>query len=715
MVAGAEPFYAIPLQLHRDAGKVPQNGTGPRALAAAQRSRNLPGGALTPWGRNSLGGLNMAIVARPCPATPASVVVAKYARVSTLGQLDGFGLEDQDKVSNGWLDRHPEVALYGSYVDEAVSGALESRPGMDRLVADAYQQRFNRILVPKVDRIGRTARAAYQWAWNMADIGIHFISVTEGIDTSTETGWQQFMRYVTFSEMDWRRIKERTVAGRELKISYGGWPGGSAPYGYRIEKDTKEVDGRRKRLSVLVTDAHESMVLAVAAELIVDQGMNLTEACEELTNRKLFARSGVAWSVGNLRNRLHGETIHDGYVVYRKTDRGNGKNATLRCADGTPVHGEQVRIGVPPIFSEERAAQLMAALKELGFRNGRRGNSVYPLTGRIHGTCGEVYTGAGRGAERSYRCKGGLKDSSCREPAFEADDIEGAVWKELARLLEAEGHPRNLAAERAGSLPGDKEKYEKRVAEFTARIAEQEHLIEVRIPEYVRAGVDPAMLKASITALESELAEFREQHRFAQQWLEAYSGHERRARDLADIATSTKERLENLTLEERRKVFDMFDVKVVLGDATVLGKPGGRCAVSEWHWTTGTKVPPDPDDAEWEKVLEVLRPCFTKRHFTSKYDIRLQFEGMLHRLRHGLSWGDMPLTWGPVDPIRERQLSWWQKGAWPEVMKTLDADVTGVSAYKRPTLPQLTVTGQFRAGLLGEIWSAIAGDKGSRR
>lgn len=59
--------------------------------------------------------------------------------------------------------------------------------------------------------------------------------------------------------MDRRRVKERTVAGRELKISYGGWPGGSAPCGYRIEKDTKEVDGRRKRLSVLVTDAHESM------------------------------------------------------------------------------------------------------------------------------------------------------------------------------------------------------------------------------------------------------------------------------------------------------------------------------------------------------------------------------------------------------------------------------------------------------------------------
>ncbi|NEC89605.1 recombinase family protein [Streptomyces sp. SID12501] len=657
----------------------------------------------------------MPIVARPCHAAPAAVIVAKYARVSTLDQLDGFGLEDQDKVSNGWLGRHPEVTVYDSYVDEAVSGALESRPEMDRLVVDARQQHFNRILVPKVDRIGRTARAAYQWAWNMADLGIHFISVTEGIDTSTEEGWQQFMRYVTFSERDWRRIKERTVAGRELKISYGGWPGGPAPYGYRIEKDAKDVGGRRKRFSVLVTDVDESMVLAVAADLIIDQGMNLTEACEELNNRRLFARSGVRWSVANLRSRLYSETIHDGYVVYRKTDRGNGKNHTRRGDDGTPVHGDPVKIGVPPIFSVERAAQLMAALKRLGFQNGRRGNAVYPLTGRIHGLCGEVYTGAGRGTGRSYRCKGLLKDPSCREPHFEADDIEGAVRKELAMLLEAEGCPGGLAAERVGGLSGDKEKYEKRVSEFTTRIAEQEHLIEVRIPEYVRAGVDPAVLKASIAVLETELADFRKQRRFAQQWLEAYTDHERRAGNLVDIASSIEERLQKLTLGECKEVFDRFDLKVVPGDLAILGKPGGRCAVSDWHWTTGTKVPPDPDDEQWGKVLEVLRPYFTKRHFMSRYDIRLQLEGMLHRLRHGLSWCDMPLTWGPVDPIRERQLSWWQKGAWPEVMKILDADVTGVGAYRRPTLPQLTVTGRFRSGLLGEVRGAVAGDRDKQR
>ncbi|MFJ6611173.1 recombinase family protein [Streptomyces sp. NPDC091289] len=662
----------------------------------------------------------MPIVARPLLHASDAITVAKYARVSTLDQLDGFGLEDQDEISNSWLDRHPEATVYDEYVDEAVSGALERRPEMDRLILDAHQQHFNRILVPNVDRIGRTARAAYQWAWNMADLGIYFISVTEGIDTSNDVGWSQFMRYVTFSEMEWRRIKDRTLAGRELKISYGGWPGGPAPYGYRIAQDTTWVGERRKQFSVLVTDDHESMVLSVAVELTVDQNMNYTEACDELNRRKLFTRSGVPWTVGNLRNRLWTETIHDGYVTYRKTSRGNGKNTTLRCEDGTPIHGAPVKIGVPPIFSEERARLLMETLKNIGFQNGRSKDQVYPLSGRIDGHCGEVYTGAGRSGEaRAYRCKGMTdKEGSCGEPHFNADGIEGVVWAELTRLMKDEGRLRMMAAEWVGSLPGDKAKYQQRITEFATRIATQEDLINRKVPEYIRAGVDPVVLKASVKEMQQELEEFREQKKFAEQWLEAYAEHERQAHNLVDIANNAHERLDIMTLEERREVFDMFNIRVAPGAMENTSKPGVKCAVTQWHVETGTLVPPDPTDEEWEAVLAVLRTFFhgkAKQHFTTKYDIRAQFCGMLHRLRRGLAWNDMPLSWGRIDPMRTRQLTWWQKGAWPEVMRVLGADKRGVEAFRRPTLPPLTVTGRLRVGLLAKVRSETPKGKGENR
>ncbi|MFH9297372.1 recombinase family protein [Streptomyces sp. NPDC017520] len=659
----------------------------------------------------------MPIVARAHLRESGAIIVAKYARVSTLDQLDGFGLEAQDEISGGWLDRHPDVTVYDDYVDEAVAGTLESRPEMDRLVHDAHQRHFNRILVPNVDRIGRTARAAYQWACNMADLGIYFISVAEGIDTSTDVGWSRFVQYVTFSEMEWRRIKERTFAGRELKISYGGWPGGPAPYGYTLAQDTSWVGKRRKKFSVLVTDEHESMVLSVAVGLVVDQGMNYTEACDELNERKLSTRSGVPWTVGNLRNRLWSETIHDGHVVYRKTNRGNGKNTTLRCEDGTPVHGDPVRIGVPPIFSEERSRLLMETLKKIGFQNGRSKDQIYPLSGRIDGHCGEVYTGAGRsGDARAYRCKGMTdKEGSCGEPHFNADGIEGVVWAELTRFMKDEGRLRTMATEWVGVLPGEKEKYQQRATEFATRVAVQEDLIHRKVPEYLRAGVDPVVLKASVKEMQQELEEFRKQKGFAEQWLEAFTEYERQAHNLVAVANNARECLDNMTLEERGEIFGMFDIRVAPGAMENTAKPGVKCAVSQWHWETGTLVPPDPTDEEWESVLAVLRTFFqgrAKRHFTTECDIRAQFRGMLHRLRRGLAWNDMPLTWGPIDAMRTRQLKWWQKGAWPEVMQALGAERRGVEVYRRPTLPPLTVTGRLRAGLLAEVRSEVPKDKG---
>ncbi|MEU8620220.1 recombinase family protein [Streptomyces sp. NPDC048623] len=648
----------------------------------------------------------MPILARPRPHAAAAITVAVYRRVSTADQLDGFGLEVQYALCNDWLTRNPEAVVFGDYADEAVSGTLESRPGMDHLVSDAAEGGFNRILVPSVDRVGRTARTAFNWAWQMGDIGIHFISAKEGIDTSTDEGWQMFAQYVQFAEMEWRRIKERTSAGRELKISYGGWPGGPAPYGYRIANDESSGIGRKK-MSVLVSDDREAMTLSLAIRFIVDDGMNFTEAAGKLNRCGFLTRSGVPWSAANLRSRLRHESLHDGYVLYRRTDRGKGRNTTLRHHDGTPVHGDQVKIGVPRIVTAERAEALAAAMSEIGFRNGRNKDRVYPLSGRIQGHCGLVFTGSNQGSEahRGYRCQGltprkgketGTTAKSCAEPYFNAEAIEKAVWDELGTFLKDEIRFHAAVKKWVLSLPGDKERYAARVHELEREINEQELLIRTEVPKYIQAGMDPAVATAATRRLQDEMDDMEEQRKIAKEWLDNYKELEGRARNLAALVTGAEGRFDGMTLEEKKEVFDMLDIRVTFGDVTHLQKPGLQCQVTAWHWDNDVLVPPDPTDEEWQSVVAVVKPRFAARHFTSKYDIHEQFKGMLHRLRHGLSWAEMPDTWGPAGAVRERQLAWWKRGVWPVVMEVLHAKERGVPAYRRPTLPQLFVTGRLR-------------------
>jgi DNA invertase Pin-like site-specific DNA recombinase len=607
--------------------------------------------------------------------------------VSTKGQLDGSGLEEQRADCLQWLQDHPEAVLMDDYVDGAVSGRGEVRPGLERLVLDARGGAFQRVVVASVDRVGRTAQAAYRWAWDMADLGVHIIAIREGIDTSTESGLAEFRRWVTFSDLEWRRIRQRTTAGRESTISYGGWPAGPPPFGYRIVPETVRTPDGRRSVSVLVTDEQEATVLHVAAGLLVDEGMNCQQAAEELNRRGLLTRSGAPWGAANLRSRLSAETIHDGYVTYRKVRGEERSNTTRRTEAGEPLHGAPLRIGVPPILSEEQAGALMAALRRTGFQNGRREDRVYPLSNRITGRCGESYTGSTEGDRRVYRCRGRLT-GKCEERNLRADELEAAVLDELAALIRGQGLLVDVLTEHwAETSPGDRTLYEGRVQDFDRAIAEYEQMLDHSVPVSVAAGVAPEIMEAAASTIRERLRDLRLQRGVAVDWLgrnpAASSGVNALVGGVGEGGVSTAE----ISPEQAGTLFETFDVRVHPGEFEQKLRPGARCPVGEWHRSTGTLVPPDPTDVQWEAVLDVIRPLFTARHFTSRYDIRLQFCGMLHRLRNGLSWRDMSGEWGPVDPMRVRQLAWWKKGVWPLIMQALGAESCGVPAPGRPVLP----------------------------
>ena len=91
------------------------------------------------------------------PNDPSSqtkrVRAALYARVSTTDRT----AENQLRA----LREHAERAgwtIVGEFIDHAVSGTRERRPGLDRLMADARRRRFDLIAVAALDRLGRNRR-----------------------------------------------------------------------------------------------------------------------------------------------------------------------------------------------------------------------------------------------------------------------------------------------------------------------------------------------------------------------------------------------------------------------------------------------------------------------------------------------------------------------------------------------------------------------------
>jgi predicted site-specific integrase-resolvase len=80
--------------------------------------------------------------------------VGLYARVSTAnGQQDPeLQLSElrEHATRRGW-----EIAEI--YTDTGVSGSKDSRPALNRLMADAGQRKFDTVLVWKLDRFGRSS------------------------------------------------------------------------------------------------------------------------------------------------------------------------------------------------------------------------------------------------------------------------------------------------------------------------------------------------------------------------------------------------------------------------------------------------------------------------------------------------------------------------------------------------------------------------------
>ena len=136
--------------------------------------------------------------------------VALYARVSTLnGQDVGLQLEELRLVAGlrGWH-------IVEEYVDEGVSGATASRPGLDRLLADGQRGRFDVLLVWKLDRLGRSLQHLLGVLDELAGWGVGFASVRDaGIDTTTPSGRLMLQLLGAFAEFEREMIRERVVAG----------------------------------------------------------------------------------------------------------------------------------------------------------------------------------------------------------------------------------------------------------------------------------------------------------------------------------------------------------------------------------------------------------------------------------------------------------------------------------------------------------------------
>lgn len=136
--------------------------------------------------------------------------VALYARVSTAdkGQDPDLQLRElrEFAANRGWR-------VVDEYVDRGHSGAKESRPALNRMMADARRRKFDVLAVWKLDRFGRSLKHVVTSLADLQSLGITFVSLRDGFDLTTPSGRAMLGMVAVMAEFERELIRERVKAG----------------------------------------------------------------------------------------------------------------------------------------------------------------------------------------------------------------------------------------------------------------------------------------------------------------------------------------------------------------------------------------------------------------------------------------------------------------------------------------------------------------------
>jgi DNA invertase Pin-like site-specific DNA recombinase len=130
-----------------------------------------------------------------------------YARVSTLDQnlnmqIDALKAAGCDKI-----------------FEEKVSGKRDDRPELNRLLDQLREG--DTLVVYKLDRLGRSTFKLLELTEDFERRGIEFISIKDGIDTTTPMGKFFFRTMASIAELERDIIAEHTRAGLQAARARG--------------------------------------------------------------------------------------------------------------------------------------------------------------------------------------------------------------------------------------------------------------------------------------------------------------------------------------------------------------------------------------------------------------------------------------------------------------------------------------------------------------
>ena len=176
-----------------------------------------------------------------------SKATAIYVRVSHRDQSHASQLPDLER----WVEAHDGKV---QWFKDTFTGKTMNRPGMDNLMEHLRAGKLERIVVWRLDRLGRTTRGLCQLFDELRERKVDLVSLKDGFSLDSPAGRLHARILASVAEYETEVRAERVAAGQAVARRKGKkWGGSKKGWRWRVTDDQvtaiHDMRGRGKRIT----------------------------------------------------------------------------------------------------------------------------------------------------------------------------------------------------------------------------------------------------------------------------------------------------------------------------------------------------------------------------------------------------------------------------------------------------------------------------------
>lgn len=311
---------------------------------------------------------------------PAKLRIVGYGRVSSNSKDQENSLDNQVSFLKQATKYYPDTILTEIYLDEGITGtSKDKRDDFNRMLYDARQHKFDRILCKSVSRFARNTTELLESLRELTHLNVSILFVSEGLDTAVIQGELLLTIIGYYAQSESMLKAETSRKAFQMQAKLGIYHFRVPPYGY----------DRDQNKNLIVNEYESNVKKRILKDLLSGIGINSIAKCldsEGVPPPKRAKKwhpaivSAIIQSEVNCGNVLLQKRYNDEFPFKQKKNRGQKEKYYLQ-----DTH--------EPIFNKEDYEKIKQVfdIKHTLFNCEHIERKRYALTGKVQcGNCGKI-------------------------------------------------------------------------------------------------------------------------------------------------------------------------------------------------------------------------------------------------------------------------------------------------------------------------------------